>query len=244
MTSYVLPILIIFTIGAAPALIFIFSIWKRYLRLTLVFLLILIILGAAASVFLLYGGGFFGVGLSCLTVPVAASSLIVLIGARAAFFRSSKEDKSRRRLYLMGIFLIPFLLVGPLLEEFLIIGACDAWNRRTGNTIARALEAYKQDHRTYPKDLEALVPTYIPVLPSARCFAPYQWSGGSDTYQRFHAMSTLWTDGEFRLHKCPREEVTLLTVPSVLFDFIQRYNLATGNWSRTSLLDGTCTFVR
>ena len=57
-------------------------------------------------------------------------------------------------------------------------------------------------------------------------------------------MSSLWTDGEFKVHKCPEETVTLLIVPSVLFDLIQRYNLTTGNWSRTSLLDGTCTFVR
>ena len=50
--------LTIFIIGAVPALIFIFSIWKRYLRLMLVLLLILIILGAVASVYLFYGGGF------------------------------------------------------------------------------------------------------------------------------------------------------------------------------------------
>jgi len=244
MTSYILPILIVFAIGAVPALIFIFLLWKRYLGLIAVLLLVLIIPGAAASVSLLYGGGFFGVGLSCLTVPVAASSLIVLIGARATFFRQSKEDKLRRRLYLMGIFLIPLVLLAPLLEEFLIVYTCDALNRQRGNTIARALDAYKQDRRTYPEDLDALVPTYISALPSARCFTPYQWFGGSGPYELFHGMSSLWTDGEFRLHKCPREGVTLLIVPSVLFDFIQRYNLTTGNWSRTSLLDGTCTFVR
>ena len=243
MASYVLPILIVFVIGAVPALIFILLLWKRYLRLMAVFLLILIISGAAAAVYLLYGGGFFGVGLLCLTIPVAASSLIVLIGARAAFFRSSKEDKSRRRLYVMGIFLTPLVLLAPLLEESLITYACDALNRQRGNTIVPALEVYKQDHRTYPADLETLVPTYTSALPSPRCFAPYQWFGGSEAYQRFH-WSSLWTGGEFRLHECPNERVTLLIVPSVLFDFIQRYNLTTGNWSRTSLLDGTCTFVR
>lgn len=116
-----------------------------------------------------------------------------------------------------------------------------------GDSKARCLTTWKVSAamacRTYLEDLEALVPAYIPALPSARCFAPYQWFGGSDSYQRFH-WSSLWTDGEFRLHKCPTEKVTLLIVPSVLFDFIQRYNLMTGNWSRTSLLDGTCTFVR
>ena len=242
--SYVLPILTVFVIGAVPALVFVFLFWKRYLRLILVLLLILIILSAVASVYLFYGGGFFGAGMSCFMIPVAASSMIILIGARARLFRSFGEDKAGRRLYLVGIFLIPFVLLGPLWEGFLIVGACDALNRQTGNTIVRALDAYKQDHRTYPKDLEALVPTYLPALPSARCFAPYQWFGESDSYQRFHAMSSLWTDGEFKLHQCSREEVTLLIFPSVLFDFIHRYNLTTGNWSRTSLLDGTCTFLR
>jgi hypothetical protein len=244
MMAYVLPILIVFVIGAIPALIFVLLFWKRYLGLIPVLLLILIILGAAAAVYLLYGGGFFGVGVSCLTIPVAASSLIVLIGARATFFRLSKEDKSRRRSYLMGIFLIPLVLIAPLLEEFFITYTCDALNRRSGNTIVRALEAYKQDHKTYPRDLDTLVPTYISEIPSARCFTPYQWFGDSDAYQRFHFSSSLWTDGEFKLHKCSSEKVTLLIVPSVLFDFVHRYNLTTGNWSRTSLLDGTCTSVR
>jgi len=247
--SYVLPILIIFAIGAAPALIFVLLLWKRYWVLIPVLLLILIISGVAASVYLLYGGGFFGVGLSCLTVPIAASSLIVLIGARATFFRFSKEDKSRRRLYLMGIFLIPFLLLAPLLEEFFITYTCDALNRRTGNTIVRALDAYKQDYRTYPQDLGALVPTYIPALPSPRCFAPYQWLHRSDSdlepYEMAMApMWSMWTDARFELHECPAEGVKLLIVPSVLFDFIERYNLTTGGWSRTSLLDGICSYLR
>jgi len=242
--SNVWPILMIFLTGAVPALVFILLIWKRYWALIPVLLLILIILETAVTVSLLYGGGFFGAGVLCVAVPVAACSLIVLIGARAAFFRSFKEDKSRRRWYLVGIFLIPFLLLAPLLEEFLIIGVCGAWNRQAGDAIIRALQAYKQERGTYPEDLEALVPTYIPALPSARCFTPYQWFSESDTYELFHGMSSLWTDGEFRLHECPREGATLLIVPSVLFDFVHRYNLTTGNWSKTSLLDGTCTFLK
>ncbi len=247
--SNVWPILMIFLTGAVPALVFILLIWKRYWALIPVLLLILIILETAVTVSLLYGGGFFGAGVLCVAVPVAACSLIVLIGARAAFFRSVGEDKSRRRWYLVGIFLIPFLLLAPLLEEFLIIGVCGAWNRQVGDAIIRALDAYKQDRRTYPEDLEALVPTYIPALPSPRCFAPYQWLRGSDSDQEPYdivmgSMGSMWTDARFELHECPKERVTLLIVPSALFDFIQRYNLMTGNWSRTSLLDGTCTFVR
>jgi len=231
--------LIIFIIGAIPALIFLFLLWKRYLGLTKVFLLILIALSAAASVHLTYGlgAGFFGGGFSCLTIPIAGSSLIVLILAGARFLRPSKEDKSRRRLYLMGVLLIPFLLFAPLLGELLIIGTCDALNRQTGNTIVRALDAYKQDHGAYPEDLDALVPTYISALPSARCFTPYQWFHGSDS-------TDLATKAESSLHKCPREEVTLLVIPSVEFDFIQRYNLTTGNWSRVSFLDGKCSHLR
>ena len=231
--------LIIFVIGAVPALIFIFLLRKRYLGLTKIYLLILIVLSAAASVHLTYGlgAGFFGGAFSCLTIPIAASSLIVLIFAGVRFLRPFKEDKSRRRLYLIGIFLIPFLLFAPLLGELLIIGTCDALNRQRGNTIVRALETYKQDHEAYPEDLEALVPTYIPALPSARCFTPYHWFHGSDFID-------LATKAQFSLYKCPREEVTLLVIPSVEFDFFQRYNLTTGHWSKISFLDGKCSFLR
>jgi hypothetical protein len=234
-----LAFLIIFIIGAIPALIFLFLLRKRYLGLTKVFLLILIALSAAASVHLTYGlgAGFFGGAFSCLTIPIAASSLIVLILAGARFLRPSKEDRSRRRLYLMGVLLIPFLLFAPLLGELLIMGTCDALNRQTGNTIVQALDAYKQDHESYPEDLDALVPSYISALPSARCFTPYQWFHGSDYID-------LATKAEFSLHKCPRQGVTLLVIPSVEFDFFQRYNLTTGNWSRVSFLDGKCSHLR
>jgi hypothetical protein len=247
--SYVWPILMIFLTGAVPALLFILLLWKRYWALIPVLLLIMIILETAVTVLLLYGGGFFGAGALCVAVPVAACAMIVLIGARAALFRSFGEDKSRRRWYLVGIFLIPLVLLAPLLEEFLLIGGCDALNRRTGDAIIRALDAYKQDHGAYPEKLEALVPTYIPVLPFARCFAPYRWSRGSDSQESHNIvmgyMGSMWTDGAFKLHQCPHEGMTLLIVPSVLFDFVERYNLTTGSgWSRTSLLDGICTFVR
>jgi len=242
--SYVMPILIVFATGAVPALIFILLLRIRLEQLIPLLLLILVILGAVFAVLLLYGMGLFGMGPSCLTVPVAASALIVLVGARALFLRSIGEDKSRRRWYLIGLFLIPFLQVAPLLEQFLLVGACDAWNRHKGDAIVRALEAYKQDHLVYPADVEALAPTYIPELPTARCFSPFRWFGGSDAYQGVHAMSSLWIDGQFKLHECSTEQVKLLIVPSVLVDSIQRYNPKTGEWSRTSLLDGTCASMR
>ena len=242
--SYVMPILIVFAAGAVPALIFILLLKIRLQRLIPLLLLILAILGVVFAVPLLYGMGFFGLGPSCLTVPVAASALIVLVGARALFFRSIGEDKSRHRWYLIGLFFIPLLQVAPLLEQFLLVGTCDAWNRHRGNAIVRALEAYKQDHLVYPADLEALAPTYIPELPTARCFSPFHWFGGSDAYQGFHALSSLWIDGQFKLHECSTERVKLLIVPSVLIDLIQRYNLKTGEWSRTSLLDGMCASMR
>jgi len=58
-------------------------------------------------------------------------------------------------------------------------------------------------------------------------------------------MWSLWNDAAFKLYQCPHEGVTLLIVPSVMFDAVERYNLTTGSgWSRTSLLDGICTFAR
>ena len=103
------------------------------------------------------------------------------------------------------------------------------------------LGAYQQDHDAYPQEMGALVPNYVPELPSPRCFAPFRWfrrSDRSQTWFPFHG------SGEFGLRECSREGVTVLTVPSVEFDFIQRCNVTTGHWSRVSAFDGACAYVR
>jgi hypothetical protein len=218
-------------VPALIALIFIFLLSKRYLHLIIAFLLFLLIWGIFFSVYIVLGIGTFLLGgaLSCLTLPAAVISLIVFIGCRAAFFRRFKEDELRRRLYLAGGLLVPFLILIPCFGPIFITSMCFELNKQTGKTIVVALEAYKQDHGTYPEELESLVPTYLPAIPSARC-VPFSSPSADEK-------------PEFALRKCRTGE-TLLTVPIATGEWIQRYNLATGNWARVSFLDGACSHLR
>jgi hypothetical protein len=229
MWFYLLLFLVIGVIPAVISLVFIFLLSKRYLPLVVAFLSLLLIGGIAISVYIVFDiGTFWGGALSCLTVPAAVISLIVFIGCRAAFFRRFEEDKLRRRLYLAGGLLVPFLILIPCFSPIFATSICFELNRHTGNTIVVALEGYKQDHGTYPEKLESLVPAYLHEIPPARC-VPFS----SPPYER----------PEFTLRKCRTGE-TLLTVPIATGEWIQRCNLATGNWSRASFLDGACSHLR
>jgi hypothetical protein len=238
----VADLLLFLIAGVAPALIaltIIFLLRKRYLRLVVVFLSLLLAWGIAASVYIFFGIGTFMLGgaLSCLTIPAAAIALIVFVGGRASFFRSFEEDELRRRLYLASCLLVPFLLLIPCFGPIIITFGCFELNQLTGNTIVVALEAYRQDRGTYPEELEALVPEYLPAIPSAQClpFPPSPWS-------RPEVLSSGQEPG-FALQRCYTGE-TLLTVPIATGEWIQRCNLATGNWSRASFLDGACSHLR
>ncbi len=236
MFSALFIVLLSLVMGAIPALIFIFLLRKRLLGLAKGFLLILVVLSAAGAVNLTYGmgAGFFGGFLSCLVIPAAAVSLVLLIAARR--YLAYSPDEPRYRLHVAGAILIPLLVFAPMLGELAIIGACNAWTRDVGNTIVEALEAYRQDHGAYPPGLEALVSDYMAAIPSAHCFAPYQWFQGAD----FSAVDK----AQFTLRECPDGEATLLTVSSLELDFILRHNLTTGRWSRVSFLDGQCSHLR
>jgi hypothetical protein len=238
-------LLLVVIVGAVPALIALGSIFlliKRRLYLMVAFLSLLLIGGIAASVYIVFGIGTFLLGgaLSCLTIPAAVVALIVFIGGRASFFRRFKEDKLRGRLYLASCLLVPFLILIPCFGPIAITSMCFELNRQTGNTIVTALEAYKQDHGTYPEELEDLVPTYLPAIPPARCVPlsppPSNEKPGAILYP-------LYQKPKFALQRCHTGE-TVLTVPIATGEWIQRCNLATGNWARVSFLDGACSYLK
>jgi hypothetical protein len=72
------------------------------------------------------------------------------------------------------------------------LGACSVWPvnqdpdgmdyRRAGNELIMALQTYRQQKGTFPADLNALVPGYVPELPSRPNFE-YSARDGSLAYR-------------------------------------------------------------
>ncbi len=233
--------------GAGPGLIFVLLIRKRQLRLATILLVVMALGSVAMALNLTYGigVGIFGGAFSCLVLPAVAMSLIAVIATRANTWRLLWGDPARQHMYVIGAVLVPLLQLAPLPGEIAIVTACDALNRREGDAIVQALRAYRQDHDVYPETLQALVPGYLAALPPPRCFATFGWFHGSDVYQWMPGSDILRAgSAQFELERCTIGRVTLLTLPSIRFEFIQRHNLDTGNWSRVSFLDGACSYLK
>jgi hypothetical protein len=233
--------------GAGPALLFVWLVRTRRRQLAAFLLGIMAIGSVAMALNLTYGMGIgiFGGGLSCLVLPVTALSLIAVIATRANTWRLVQGDLPRRRLYVIGAVLVPLLLLAPLPGEIAIVATCDALNRRAGDTVVQALKTYRNDHQAYPDDLASLVPGYLPALPQAHCFAPFGWFHGPEVYPGITGAGFPPPDGAvIRLERCVLERATLVTVPSIRFEFIQRCDPSTGVWSRVSFLDGTCSYLK
>ncbi|MFQ5409723.1 MAG: hypothetical protein ACE5FI_15040, partial [Anaerolineales bacterium] len=77
-----------------------------------------------------------------------------------------------------------------------------------------------------------LIPNYLARAPQPRCFGPHRWFGNE-----------LDARSAFELQTCDRPGVTLLTVPQVTTEFIQRMDLDSNRWSTISFLDGVCSYL-
>ena len=146
---------------------------------------------------------------------------------RARFFRRYPDDLSRRRLYLIGLVLVPLVQLAPWLGSRATSLSCDAMNRERAMIIVGAVADYHQANGEYPADLTALVPDYLDALLAPSCF---------------DADVSPYTQHEYELVTCRGGQV-VSTVDAFSTDFIQRYDLATGQWSTVSFLDGVCSFL-
>jgi hypothetical protein len=143
------------------------------------------------------------------------------------FFRAFSPGRLRRAVYLLGGLLIVVLQCSPMPGSYLINFTCYLGNQEKSRPMIAALETYHQDQGHYPETLTALVPTYLPALPTPAC----------------NTLSGNQQKPQFALVHCSPEE-TLVTVFSVDGSSIQRYSFATGNWSSISFFDGACSFLR
>jgi hypothetical protein len=154
--------------------------------------------------------------------------LLLLLILLRRFFQAFEQDQTRRRFYLIGGLIIVVLQVGLFVGQFGVKSACFAQTRGRAAPIIAAAESYRQDHGSYPQELEEIPLASLPSLPSPGC----GWSRTSSSSQ-----------AGFTLERC-EPGTTLLTVYAVDGDFIRRYNFSTRNWSTVSFLDGTCSHLR
>jgi hypothetical protein len=233
-----LSFLLIFVLGLVSA--FVFAEFVRLARpswtITLIGLFILwLVFGQVLGVYT-YGNTFLGAAALCGLVPVAALVLLGLIAARGPMFRrwNLEQDRLRKRLYVAGIFLIPLACSAPFSGTYTVPALCNAWTRHEAHPLTKALEAYQRDHSAYPETLDELVPDYIEEIPSARCFEPYDW---------FDSLDYPWNrPKKFSISKCGGD-VTIITAPTLVYDWLLRYDVSHQQWSRISILDGDCSFL-
>jgi hypothetical protein len=210
--------------------IFVFLIWKHSIRAAAGWLVFLVLESVAAVFLSVYASGMFGLGgiMACLALPTAIVSLLVLLILLRRFFQAFEQDQPRRRFYLIGGLIIVVLQAGVFVGQFGVKSACFAQTRRRAAPIIAAVESYRQEHGSYPHELEEIPTTSLPDLESPAC----GWSRTSSASR-----------AGFTLEQC-EPNITLLTVRAIDGDFIRRYNFSTENWSTVSFLDGTCSYLR
>lgn len=228
-------ILIPLIVGIGVSLLFMFLLENRYPRGIAAMTPLLFVWAVFGSVALVYGfgAGIFGPSLSCLPIAAAAIALLVFIFEGFRSLRRFGGDTHLRQWLLVDVFLIPLLLIAPVVGKFAITSIYDAENRVIAGSIIDALATYQTDHGDYPEDLGVLVPDALPEIPTGRGFGAFAWFHEGDDYAHY---------AEFDLVVC--DDVTLVTISSLKLDFIQRYNVTTEQWSRASFLDGVCDYLR
>jgi hypothetical protein len=83
-----------------------------------------------------------------------------------------------------GLVIIGILIVIAILTAFnyfAVDGPSVQQGAKAAQPVINALEKYKKDHSAYPPALSALVPAYLPSLPSAAPHYPFNYESCSDS---------------------------------------------------------------
>ena len=159
-------------------------------------------------------------------------------GARADL----ADDGARRRWFTLASVLIQALQLAAPALGFGYSQICGALDRQAAGSLIAGLEAYRAGagsyfpdsapDGTYQTNLDFLVPRYVASIPARACATAI--FGRLDPA---YAMDDTWS-----LYDCansPSRDV-LLTVPFMVSDTRQTYNLRTKSWSSGDSLDGYC----
>ncbi len=177
-----LAVLAVLNIICLP-IIFIVAILKRKLWLLVPFIIIQFAWIINGPNYLIYrAGGGFGPGTLINLTSVfllLVSILIFLIGGGIAFinFKKAKRKIGWYLLYLIGAISLWFFMGIPLSIAGENSGQCNQLNQQEIEQLVNILNVYRTEHGEYPEDLEMLIPTYLPSLPTPHCFENYSKVG-------------------------------------------------------------------
>jgi len=166
-------------------------------------------------------------GIASMVSAVGAFLAVITIGT-ILLLRTRHESGFRQALlalYLIGGILVPASLLAPIGGACATWGVCDTWHRQKAEPVILASEQYRRDAGKYPKDIGTLEPQYLAEIPTATCLVPYRLLGFWDPY--------------YRIVHCG-QKTTLLTIPGTDGVRAQRYDFASGDWSRYDPVDGPC----
>jgi hypothetical protein len=212
-------VLHVVSIGSVPA--FVVLLRKNRAKLLVPFGVFLVVAAVFAAFWTVYalGGGFGPTTLlMCLSPVMALVSFLALLILAPSSLRAFGQDRVRRRVYLVGGLLVAALQLGPILGVYATRAVCDPLTRRNGTRIIEAVESYRKEYGTYPQDLDALVPAYLPERPTPACSWLSAYEGPGFTFK-----------------STPKG--VILTVESVDHGVTHIYDFATGEWSARSVVD-------
>jgi len=249
MEIIILPISILFITGPIAARVFIVLLEKSHWRGLAILWLGLGLTAVLLGLFITYTFGNFFPGPGCFTsllTPLFAIVTFLTFRFRAKrIYEALSGDWARRRWFMAGTLLIPFLQLSAPVISYGYGQTCDALNRQAAESLIVALEKHKTETGSYSSpsdldspyqaDLEFLVPRYVPSIPPHACAVAF--FNRPDPYYP--------VDDSWNLYHCnnsPGHEV-LLMVPIIGSDSQQIYNLSTGQWSRGNALDGYCNYL-
>ncbi|MBT3388890.1 MAG: hypothetical protein HN413_00610 [Chloroflexi bacterium] len=221
-------LLILISLASGPLYLRLLHKKNYLLAVALSGLLALLGSGLATTIFF-STGTFFVAGVTCLLIPVALISLLILrwLGQRT-YANALQTNPEFRRGYWLGIIFIPILIAAPFFELSIIRSTCFRLNQGAAQGLIAAVEQYQAQQNAYPETLDALVPEYLVTIPPGKC-APLPDAG-------FNAP-------RFEILTCTPENITILIVPIGSGEWIQRYNFENGAWATLSFLDGACSYL-
>lgn len=174
-------------------------------------------------------GGGFGPGVGVFFSSIAAAFVAFLL---AFLMRLTIEPSSKRTDTLLVCGLIPFCFLAVPVAGMLPNIPCDRLDRETGMALVSALDRYKVDNGAYPKNLDGLVPEYIPALPEGPCHPPANLS-----YSLIFGRPV--NTGVYRICETVNNH-TSLAITVTGGGFYQAYDLETRRWRTFDNLDQFC----